>query len=431
MQALKVAHETKGSLLHEAEAILTQANVEKRDVSPSENIRLDTIKRNIFQQDQTIARCEAEIRMAPGRKPGSNSFESYPSNESEIDLRGYSLTRALRMASNGGRLEGFEAEVAQELQSRSGIAPSGFLIPSALLADRRALSVTQDSGNYGNSGVATETQGFIDALRPLLAIGAAGATVLDGLQGNVDVPRQAAASSASWKNEIEDLTEASPMLEQMELRPRRCGAYTIFSKQLLIQSSLDVENMIRMDLLQACAIALDAAAIAGTGLSNQPTGILSTSGIGDVIGGTNGLSPTWAHIVALVARVEGMNALSGKPAFIINSATAAKLRATPKIASTDSAMILEGDTLLGHPVFVSNQVPSNLTKGSSSGVCSAILFGDFSQVVLGSFGEGIDVVVDGVTRAVQGQCRVIVNSYVDVGVRQAKAFAACKDVLTS
>lgn len=429
MQALKAAHENKGSLLQEAESILTQANVQKRDVSPSENIRLDSIKRNIFQQDQTIARCEAEIRMAPGRRPGSNGSDSY--DNSDIDLRGYSLTRALRQASNGGRLDGLEAEVNEELQHRSGISPSGFYIPSSLLAERRAMSVTMDSGNYGNSAVATQKNGFIDALRPLLAVGMAGATVLDRLAGNVDVPRQAAASSASWKNEIADLDEASPMIEQMELRPRRCGAYTILSKQLLIQSSFDVENMIRLDLLQACAIALDLAGLAGTGASNQPTGILSTSGIGDIAGGTNGLAPTWAHLVALVAKVEGMNALTGKPAFIINSATAAKLRATPKIAGTDSQMILDGDTLLGHPVFVSNQVPSNLTKGTASGVCSAILFGDFSQVVLGSFGDGIDVVVDGVTRAVQGQCRVIVNSYVDVGIRQAKSFAAMKDALTA
>ena len=221
MQALKAAHENKGSLLQEAETILTQANVQKRDVSPSENIRLDSIKRNIFQQDQTIARCEAEIRMAPARQPGSNSFDSNERNE--IDLRGYSLTRALRQASNGGRLDGLEAEVSQELQSRSGIAPSGFLIPSSLLADRRAMSVTQDGGLFGNSAVATQKTGFIDALRPLLAVGMAGASVLDRLTGNVDVPRQAAASSASWKNEIADLDEASPMIEQMELRPRRCG----------------------------------------------------------------------------------------------------------------------------------------------------------------------------------------------------------------
>ena len=215
MQALKTAHETKGSLLQEAEAVITQANVEKRDISASENIRLDAIKRSIFQQDQAIAKCEAEIRMMTGRKPGTHNFDS---SDSEIDLRGYSLTRALRMASNGGRLDGFEAEVANELQNRSGIAPSGFLIPSALLADRRALSVTQDSGNYGGATVATEKRGFIDALRPLLAIGAAGATILDRLSGNVDVPRQAAASSASWKTEISDLDEASPMLEQMELQ---------------------------------------------------------------------------------------------------------------------------------------------------------------------------------------------------------------------
>jgi len=418
---LKQLKEKRGSLLREADAITTTARTERRDVSNAEDIRLGSIKSEIFNVDSEIAREESEItRLSRSQSDGGNGLG--------VNLEGYSLTRAIRSAS-AGRLDGLELEVSQELEKRSGIAPAGFLVPSGLLAERRAMSIGNDGGIYGGKAVATEKQGWIDALRPLLAVGKAGAMILDGLTSNVDVPRQAAASTASWKTETSDLEEQTAEIEQMELRARRCGAWTVFSKMLLAQSSVDVENMIRMDLLQACAIALDAAAIAGAG-APSPTGILATTGIGSVAGGTNGAAPTWAHIVALIAKLEGQNALGGNTAFIINGVTAAKLRATPKVSGTDSRMVLEGNDLLGHPVYVSNQVPSNLVKGSSGAACSAIVFGDFSQVVIGSFGQAADLVVDPFSLAVKGQTRIVINSYVDVGIRRAKSFAAMTDALT-
>jgi HK97 family phage major capsid protein len=94
-------------------------------------------------------------------------------------------------------------------------------------------------------------------------------------------------------------------------------------------------------------------------------------------------------------------------------------------------MILEGNDLLGYPVHISSNVPSNLTKGTASGICSAIIFGNWQDVILASFGDGIDLVVDPFSNATAGQTRIIANSYVDVGIRRAKSFAAMLDTLTA
>ena len=359
----------------------------------------------------------------------TRDFGQAGNQNGEMNLRGYSVARAIRQAGKG-RLDGLEGEVSAELARRGGISPSGFLIPSDLLSTRGGMSVTGDGGAYGASTVATAKMGFIGALRPYLAIAEAGATILDGLTSNIDIPRQSAASTASWKTEVAELDERTPPIDQVELRPRRVGAYTVFSKQLLAQSSTDVETLIRQDLMMACATALDGAAIKGGG-TNEPTGILATGGIGNVIGGANGLAPTWAHIVALVARLEAENVTGRNFAFVINAASAAKLRATPKVANTDSSMILEGDNLLGHKVLVSANVPGNLVKGSSGAVCSALIFGNFSDVILGSFGPGIDIVVDGLTMATSGRTRVIANYFCDIGIRNPKSFAAMLDALTA
>lgn len=419
---IKQLNEKRASLRQEAEAVLTAANVEKRDVSPSENIRLDRIKSEIFAVDQEIAREQVEIRMEAARQDRS----------ADLPLEGYSICRALHQAGLG-RLDGLEGEISAEIARRNGKAPGGFYLPHSALIERRAMSVTGDAGIYGGNAVPTEIGSFLEALRPRLAVARAGATLLSGLTSNVGIPRHVAASTASWKSENAELSESTPEIDQLLLSPKRIGSWTKLSKQLIVQSSPDVEAFVRNDLMAAIAVGFDQAAIAGTGADDQPRGILSTVGIGDVAGGTNGLAPTFAHLNSLVAAVATANALGMSPSFLINSKTEAKLRSTVKVAGTDSQMILnEGQTTIaGQPWLVSNNVPSDLTKGTSSGVASAIIFGNFEDVILASFGQGIDVVVDPFTLATSGQTRIVCTALADVGIRRAVAFAAMKDALTA
>jgi HK97 family phage major capsid protein len=347
-----------------------------------------------------------------------------------MNLEGYSLLRALNGAA-GGHLDGLEAEVSQEISRRSGVNPSGFFVPNSALIERRAMSVTGDSGAYGGAAVQTDVaEDFLAALRPMSKVIAAGASIFSGLTHSLAFPAQAAASTAAWKTEVAALDEVTPEINQITLSPKRVGAFTELSNQLLIQTNSAVERFVRQDLLAAIATAIDSAAIAGAG-SPAPTGILATSGIGDVAGGTNGLAPTWAHLVALVGKVADANADLGKLAFISNSKVASKLRSTPKVASTDSMMILEDDRILNYLFHVSNNVPSNLTKGTSSGVCSAILFGNFEDVLIGQFGAGTDIIVDRFSKATTGITRIVANSYVDVAIRRAASFSAMKDALTA
>jgi HK97 family phage major capsid protein/HK97 family phage prohead protease len=355
------------------------------------------------------------------------------SRDEQRDLRNYSITRAIHMAGQG-RLDGLEAEISQELARSMGKAPDGFYVPhSALMGQRSGLSVTNDSGAYGGNNVGVQIGGFIDALRPMLAVAQLGATVMSGLSSNVSLPRQSAASTASWKPETGELDEKTPAIDQVELTPKRIGAWTKFSKQLVVQSTPDVESFVRRDLMEAIAIGFDYAAIAGTGLNDQPTGILNTVGIGSVVGGTNGAAPTWAHIVALAASVANANAAGGSAGFLFSTKVESKLRITPKITGTDSKMILDDGqlTLAGKRWLASNNVPDGLTKGTAAAVCSAIIFGNWADVILASFGSGVDVIVDPYTLATSGQTRVVVNSLCDVAIRRPASFAAMKDALTA
>jgi HK97 family phage major capsid protein len=354
------------------------------------------------------------------------------SRSEQRDMSRYSLCRAIHMAGQG-RLDGLEAEVSQELSRSMGKAPAGFYVPHSALMQRAGMSVTNDSGAYGGDNVGLVIGSFIDALRPMLAVAKLGATVLSGLTSNVSLPRQSAASTATWKPETGDLDERTPAIDQVPLTPKRIGAFTKFSKQLVVQSSPDVEAFVRRDLMEAVAIGFDYAAIAGTGADDQPTGILNTPGIGSVVGGTNGADPTWAHIVALMAAVANTNASGGQAGYLFSTKIEAKFRNTVKVASTDSRMLLEDGqtTLSGKKWEASNNVPDNLTKGSATAICSAIIFGNWADVILASFGNGVDMIVDPYTLATSGQTRVVVNSLCDVGIRRPASFAAMKDALTA
>lgn len=353
------------------------------------------------------------------------------------DLSRYSITRALHLAGQN-KLDGLELEVSQEISREMG-KPTGFFLPYFALAGR-AMSVTGDSGTYGGDTVANMIGPFIEALKPRLATVDLGATVLPGLSGNLSLPRQSAAATASWVSEVAALSENTPTITQVDISPHRLGAYTVLSKQLLIQSTPAIDAIIRQDLMDAIAVALDTAAINGSGSSNQPTGILQTSGIGSVVGGTNGAAPTLAHLIALVAAVANANAdgngnsnTTRPGSFLFSTKVEAKLRGTSKVSGTDSKMLLEDDQtkLVGRAWASSNVSPDTLSKGSASGICSSIVFGDFSQLVLAMFGQGIDVTTDIYTLATTGQVRIICQAFLDVAIRRAASFAAFKDCLTA
>jgi HK97 family phage major capsid protein len=423
MNPIKHWNEKRTALLNEADKIIRGGITEKRDLTSNESEKLGALKSQVFECDQQLARAQADLQAAGN--------EYLRSKGDRMNLEGYSLVRAINQAA-AGRLEGLELECSQEIARRGGKAPSGFFVPCDLLTERRAMSVTGSAGVYGGELVGTEVRGLLEALRPVSRVIQAGATLFSGLTSNISLPKQSASSTATWKAENAELDENTPTITQVSLIPNRVGSFIELSNQLLIQSVESVENFIRRDLLGAIGTALDAAAIAGTGLNNQPLGLLaSTSGIGDVPGGTDGAAPTWGHICALVGLVAAANADTGSLAFLTNSAVAAKLRSTAKVTGTDSRMLLEGSTLLDLPVHFSNNVPAVLDKGSATGVCSAIIFGDLSNILIGQFGQGVDLIIDRFSKATTGITRVIANSYCDTAIRRPESFAAMRDALTA
>ncbi|OUW83682.1 MAG: phage major capsid protein [Candidatus Thioglobus sp. TMED218] len=342
------------------------------------------------------------------------------------ETREYSLMNGIRSLMSG---EGsFEKEVSQELQQRYGQDPRGMYVPSEFFSR----DITTASPAHGSRLIETEhlAGDFVDALRANLVTASLGARMMTGLQGDVQIPALHAATAAAFVAENGAPTEGAPTFRQITMAPKELRAYVDISRRLAFQSSPSVEDVIRQDLIQGFARKVDEVAIEGGG-TNEPTGILATSGIGSVAMGTNGGAITYAKLVDLEEEVGIDNALTDNAAYLTNPKVVSAMRQTSRQSSgVEGNFILNDEnTLLGYRVARSTLAPSDLTKGSSSGVCSAVLFGNFNDLMIGMFG-GLDVVVDPNADLTTGAVRVAAFQMIDVAVRHAQSFAAIQDVTT-
>lgn len=362
---------------------------------------------------------------------------------SDKDKREYSLVRALNYILNphsqaARQAAGFELECSAAEAQRSGKTSQGILVPHDVLTrnlgnlHRRDLTVgTPGAGGYT---VATNllTSSFIELLRNAQVISAMGVQYLSGLVGNIAIPRQTGGATFYMVGEGSAPTESQQAFDQVPMSPKTGGGWVDISRKLLLQSSLDIEAFVQGDLAKTVGLGIQNMAINGSGASNEPTGLLATSGIGSVVGGTNGLAPTWDHIVDLETAVAVANADVGTLRYLTNAKVRGKLKKTFVDSPGSGERVWStGDAPLnGYAAGVTNAVPSNLDKGTSADVCSAILFGNWADLIIGLWG-GLDLTVDPYTNSTTGAVRVIALQDFDVAVRQAASFAAMKDALTA
>ena len=344
------------------------------------------------------------------RKPDLAADIASPLNVdlSRGEKQSYSLLRAISASASGDWSKaGLEKEISDTIAQRSGQSNGGFYMPSDMAWGRRDLTV--GTNNAGGFLVGTDHDGanFIDALRAAMVTTRLGARIMSNLQGNVAIPKLATGTSTYWVAEDGAPTEGQPVFSSVQLSPRNLASFVQISRNLLVQSDPSVETVIQDDITRAIAVAIDAAALAGTGSSNQPTGILATTGIGSVSFSSAG-APTFAEIVAIESAISADNAMGANMAFVTTPALAGTLKTTTK-DSGSGRFVSEDNAIMGYSV-----------NPTSSMTANTILLGDFSQLMIAQFGA-VEVITD--RNAQTGQLTLGLHAMVDVGVRHAESFA--------
>lgn len=348
------------------------------------------------------------------------------------EVERYSLSRALIASVTGDWSKaGFEREASNAVGKLFGRTAEGFFVPFEYWQQRDFnIGTSSEAGNLRPTDMRTDL--YVDVLRNAMVLGGMGVRIIPGLAGNVDIPRKATASTLGMLAEIGSATESNPTTAKVTLSPKRIGSYVEVSKQALIQSALPLEAMLRDDLLMGAANLIEAQSFNGVGSNSEFTGLRNTASIGTVLGGSNGAALAWSHLVDLESACANSNAEPGALAgYVINTKTRGKAKQVTKSTYLPWLWTDGATPLNGYRVGVTNNLPSNLTKGTSTTVCSAAIFSsDWSMAVLGLFGAP-DIVVDPYSKADTGQVKITLNQFADMVVRQPAAFAKIEDILTT
>lgn len=342
----------------------------------------------------------------------------------------YSIGRALQAAVLGDWSKaGFERECSQAIAKMMGRDAEGFYLPLDVFRRDFNVGTSSEAGNL----VPTDFRGdlYVDALRNAMVMAGLGVRILPGLSGNVDIPRKSVAGSLAMLTEIGSASETNPNTAKLTLSPKRIGAYVEVSKQAIIQSALALEPMIRDDLLMGAAVLLENQAINGNGTSPNILGLRNTTSITTATAGANGATVAWGQFVDLESACANSNAEPDRLAgYLTNTRVRGRAKQVQRGTNLDYIWQPGQTAVNGYRVAVTNNVPNNLTKGTSTTVCSMTAFSsDWSMAVLGLFGAP-DVVVDPYTKADTGQVKITLNQFADFGIRQPGAFAVMLDQLT-
>lgn len=379
---------------------------------------------------------------APANGPITVNVITDPKKDTHTEARSrYSLMAAVAGAMKG-RVTGLEAEMHQEAETEMralGQAGLGTLyIPSFLMAQvpqpwaTEKRDVTSSVLPDGGYMVDTKLGDLIEFLRPRLTVQDMGATYMANQTSNLSFPRNTVAMAATWAaTENATAQETTPTFDLLELKPKRLTAYTDVSRINMVQvNNLSMENWIRKQLNKSVMQALDLASLNGTGLNGQPMGILNTVGVGDITIGANGGLLDWKKVVQFETLCAAENADDGALGYLATSGVAGFLK-TEKRDTAGNGFIWEGpnrDALVnGYKAMTSNLLPSTLTKGTAAGILHAMVFGNWSELIIAQWG-GLDILVNPYTKGKESLVELIIHSFYDLGVRHAKSFVKCDEI---
>lgn len=356
------------------------------------------------------------------------------------EIKRYSLFRAIRLLADRKPLDGLELECSRAVEKNTGRQARGFFLPhdvmqapgvsvphfnaeetrkleeilgpgrAAMLRANLATNVFTAGGSF--VGVDQMFGSFIELLRNKAFVMAMGATSLTGLQGNCAIPSQTGGATAYWLAENGTTTATNQATGQVSLSPKRLAAATAFTKQLLAQSSVDVEAFVRNDLLRVLAIEKDRAALAGIGNGGEPLGIINTPSLSTTVGlGASGTTITYANALTAEANIATNNADMGALGFLATPTVRSKTKAVARFSNTDTPVWSPTNEINGYPARATNQLPST----------TPFIFGNWNDLVIADW-DGVDIVVDPYSLVLVGQIQVVINILTDVAIRHAKSF---------
>lgn len=371
----------------------------------------------------TIGKQNQEVRSKAKDKDGDLDLDG-------TDQRQFSLGRLMHALAepqdrNAQRAAEHEFAISDEAAKQFGadFNVRGAYIPQSVLGvSKGQVAEGQRALSEGGTGSGAEliqnnllAGSYIEVLRNVMVMTQAGATMMPGLKGTVDIPRQLSGASSVWLTaEDEDASESEATFDQVSLSPKDLACYTEVTRRSLMNSTPSMEGIVRNDLIIAQALGIDLAGLYGTGANGQPRGVKNQTGINTV--DFAAAQPTFPETVNMVKEMLLDNSLFGSLGYITDPNGWEHGLITEKFASTGKTLIAENGTINGHGYQVSNQIEAG-----------DWFFGNWSDVLIGEWG-GLELNVDPYTHSLKGRVRFVTFKTTDVAVRRPQSFTYGSDI---
>lgn len=348
------------------------------------------------------------------------------------EIANYSILRAIRHFSDPSDKSlrdaaGLELEASAAAIKASGRECQGsFRIPpDVMLAQVPGLGKIRDmqmAGEFSTGGALVDTDllmgSMIELIYNRLGLTALNATVLTGLVGDIDIPRETSGPTHYWVNEGGAPPSSKIGTGQLSLTPKTVGAKTVITRRLAMQTSFSVEAWVRSHLSRKIAVGIDFDFVYSPGGKSRPVGLLQTDGVGTItlsggetkeIGGTTYNFGTYPQYVEAETKAALANLDVDSMFFLLSPHSRGKLKVTLENANSDF-YIFRNNQVNGYNCRVTNQMQNNDT-----------IFGDFSQAMVALW-SGQDVGVNPYKYQDSGSLEISILQDCDFGVRYPEAF---------
>lgn len=390
---------------------------EIREIGAAHNMPKDFIENACRAEDITVDRFNGLVL----KELGAERTAEIGARQSAVGLTdnqidNFSVVRLLNALINPQDVElrdaaGMELEACAAAKAKRGGTVKGTALPSEVISatryqGQRLVQVGVDAD--GGATVETAIGGMIGLLRNASVLWAR-ATPLGNMVGNIDLPRMLSSGAAAWLAEHAQSPELTPGWDDVQLRPWTIGGHTVLTRQMLLQSSFDMELLTRQNLVSVIALQTDRKAMYGVGAgSNEPLGVSNTTGVGAV--NFAGATPTRAEIISLETAVRTGNAMRGALFYAFNGAMAGLLQNVPVDAGS-GRFVLEGDQVNRRDTAVSEQFASG-----------DVLFGNGKDAIAATWGQ-IDILPDPYSLSDRGGVKVSAFATADYAVQHPASFA--------
>ncbi len=410
MNSLEIK-ERKAILVDKCKGIIAKCRSEVREMTEEETAEFEAAKAEIETLKQQLAELEAKLKSyeveddtmddEPMEMAGCTDKDK---NKRNINFstkmktnKNFSLISAINDVVNNRSFDADTQTVIDAARKEMrGVSYSGQIqIPF----NRAAITVASE----GEDTVGIDLWDIEKPLRAKSVLAQAGAKFLTGLTGDIQIPVMS-GNQCYWEGETAPAKDGGAAFTSIKLSPKRISAVLEVSKQFLAQSSESVENILREDLVNAINAKLENTILSDLeGSVTQPQGMFYGKSISTA-------TTTFAQLCDLEAQVEDANVLNPITYVASNKAKAA-FRSMAK-SSKNTELVYQGDEVDGVHLYSTSNCLQN-----------GFIVGDFSQLAIGFWSNGVDILVDPYSLADKATVRIIANLYVDAKVIRPEAFA--------